>query len=112
MTNAFGGLDRIFTGVLGESDMFRINPEGGVSVDVMGIFTERWKSLEAGDFGDFDGATSSASVSKNDIPATILDGTKGTVDRLKTSIRYRIASVRPDEHDMVDLILTKIGPAP
>ena len=104
--NPFDGLPDIFVGVMGENELMRFIHETGDSPEVPGIFTERWRSQEAGDFGAFDGSESAADVRSADLPS---NPERAFLER--NGMRYRIVSVRPDEQGMTKLILQRAGPA-
>jgi hypothetical protein len=102
----FDGLEDIFTGVMGE--MAELVSEDSEPVSVKGIFVERWAPEEAGIYGDFEGQVSTLDIRKADLPDCF--GEDGHV-HLRAR-RYRCIGVRPDEFEMVKLVLRAAGAAP
>lgn len=107
--SVFGGLDDIFTGVFAANESSWLIAADSDAVRVYGIFVETWISQQAGDFAEYDGAYSALDLRKRDLPPWFRED--GLVDVEKTGKRYRVKSVRPDECDMVKLVLQEAGAA-
>lgn len=105
----FDGMADIFVGVFAHNQPSWLIASDADAVRVYGIFAETWVSQNAGDFAEYDGAYSSLDIRKADLPAWFRED--GLVDVEQTGRRYKVKSIRPDERDMVKLVLLEAGAA-